>query len=115
MRDKIIAFLNKTASYTVSNPGFAPCFMEVPEFNKDIKLAEGLKPLPDVYEQLSNNLVISAFRAAAKHMSVLMYYSSVKITAKTGQPGARSIYDDLSVRFPRPKEKSTPPPPPAVL
>jgi len=34
------------------------------------------------------------------YMAALMYYNSVKMAAKTGQPNASSIYDDLSKRFP---------------
>lgn len=110
MSDKTIAFVTKTEGYSVTNPEFAPSFMEVPEFGKDIHLVQEIKPLLDVCEQLASNLDDTSMLGGSEaYMAALLYYGSVKMAAKTGQTGAKPIYDDLSMRFPGPKKKVVPP------
>jgi len=101
MSDKTIAFVNKTETYTISNPEFAPGFMEVAEFAKDMQVVVELKPILDICEQLVSNLDDTSMLAGSEaYVQALMYYNGVKLAAKTGQASARPIYDDLSVRFP---------------
>jgi hypothetical protein len=107
MSDKTIAFVTKVEGY--SNPEFAPSFMEVAEFEKDMHLVHEIKPMLDICEQLASNLDDTSMLGGSEaYMASLLYYSSVKMAAKSGQPGARQIYDDLSVRFPGPKTKAAP-------
>ena len=101
MSDKTIAFVNKTETYTISNPEFAPGFMEVAEFSKDMQVVVELKPILDICEQLVSNIDDTSMLAGSEaYVQALMYYNGVKLAAKTGQASARPIYDDLSVRFP---------------
>jgi hypothetical protein len=101
MSDKTIAFVNKAETYSVSNPEFAPAFMQVDEFAKDMHLVEELKPILDICEQLCNNIDDTSMLGGSEaYMEALMYYNSVKMAAKTGQANARPIYDDLRMRFP---------------
>ena len=115
MADKTFAFVTKTAAYTVSNPEFAPGFMDVPEFNKDFKLSAALKPMLDISKQLCDNLGDTAMLGGSESfVAALVYYGGVRMAAKNGEPAARAIYDDLKLRFPGRKKNSTPPPPPIV-
>lgn len=101
MSAKTISFVNKAEGYSTSNPEFAPAFMQVAEFSKDMLLVGQLKPVLDIREHLCSNLDdTSMLDGSEAYMEALMYYNSVKMAAKTGQPNARPIYDDLSVRFP---------------
>jgi hypothetical protein len=101
MSDKSIAFVNKAETYSVSNPEFAPAFMQVAEFSKDMHLVTELKPILDICEQLVSNIDDTSMLAGSEaYVEALMYYNSVKLAAKTGQASARPIYDDLSMRFP---------------
>lgn len=109
MSDKTIAFVTKVEGYSGTNPEFAPNFMEVPEFEKDMQLVHQVKPLLDICEQLASNLDDTSMLGGSEaYMASLLYYASVKMAAKNGQPGARSIYDDLSVRFPGSSRKPVP-------
>lgn len=101
MSDKTIAFVSKTEAYTLSNPEFAPAFMEVHEFDLDFKLVQVLKPLLDICTQLCSNIEDTSMLGGSEaYVAALMYYNSVKLAAKTGQASAGPIYDDLSQRFP---------------
>jgi hypothetical protein len=109
MSDKTIAFVTKVEGYSSTNPEFAPGFMEVTEFIKDMQLVHEIKPLLDICEQLTSNLDDTSMLGGSEaYMAALLYYASVKMAAKNGQPGARSIYDDLSVRFPGSPRKPVP-------
>jgi hypothetical protein len=101
MSDKSIAFVNKAEAYSVSNPEFAPAFMQIGEFSKDMHLVTELKPILDICEQLASNIDDTSMLAGSEaYVEALMYYNGVKLAAKTGQASARPIYDDLSMRFP---------------
>lgn len=109
MSDKSIAFVNKAATYSASNPEFAPSFMEVGEFTKDMRLVQQLKPILDICKQLSSNIDDTSMLGGSEaYVEALIYYNSVKMAAKTGQANARVIYDDLSMRFPGVSRKPAP-------
>jgi hypothetical protein len=101
MSDKTIAFVTKAEGYTKTNPEFVPSFMELPEFYKDMTLVLLLKPMLDIAEQIASNIDDTTMLGGSEaYMAALLYYASVKMAAKTNQPGAKVIYEDLSMRFP---------------
>jgi hypothetical protein len=101
MSDKTVAFVEKVNLYTTSNPEFAPAFMHADELHSDLAMVVGLRPILDICDQLCSNVDDTNMLAGSEaYVQALMYYNSVKLAARTGQPSAKPIYDDLSMRFP---------------
>lgn len=106
MSNKSYSFVAKTAEYCSSNPVFIPAFMEAGELNLEFTTVVALRPLLELckqlYDSLDDTMMLSGSEAFA---SSLLYYNNVKLAAKTGEPDAKQIYEDLSARFPgRPKK-----------
>ena len=101
MGDKSTAFVQKTLEYCKSNPELCPQFLDVDALGVDVKAVETIRtiyqPLLQIVESLDDTMVLSGSEA---YNGSLMFYNSVKIGAKTNIPGAGTIYDDLSARFP---------------
>jgi hypothetical protein len=100
MKDKTIAFAEKASQYMQNNPEFTPPYLDVNEFKKDYHafniLNQFLKPLVQLVSNLEDTSVLCGSEAL---QSTLLYYNSIKMGAKGNVPGAKAIYDDLSVRF----------------
>ena len=109
MSDKTVAFVNKIDSYTDSNPEFAPAYMEIPDFKKDINLVNDLKDVLDIANQICSNVDDTVMLAGSEaYVGALLYYYSLKGAIKAGQPNAKPIYEDLAKRFPGPRKKTPP-------
>ena len=52
MGDKTVATVQKTKSYTETNPEFIPAYMDVNEFNRDVTVVNQLKPIEELARQL---------------------------------------------------------------
>ncbi|GAB4329049.1 MAG: hypothetical protein OHK0038_03010 [Flammeovirgaceae bacterium] len=100
IKDKTIAFAEKANQYIQNNPEFIPPYLDVNEFKKDYHafntLNQFLKPLVQLVSNLEDTATLCGSEAL---QAILMYYNSIKMAAKNNVPGAKSIYDDLSVRF----------------
>lgn len=102
MSDKTIPFVEKTLDYTISDPQFAPPFMNREELASDMKVHSQLTGVFRTVEQLYNGLDDTTMEAGAEsYVNALSYYNSVKQAAKMNVPGAKAIYEDLSKRFER--------------
>jgi len=101
MGDKTTAFVQKTLEYCKSNPELCPQFLDAEALGVDVKAVEVIRsiyqPLLQMVDALDDTMTLSGSEAYA---GALMYYNSVKFGAKTNIPGAGTIYDDLSSRFP---------------
>jgi hypothetical protein len=107
MSDGTEPFVAKVMDYAVSDPQFAPPYMDVPEMKKDFDAVSELLPLLRTVDQLEDNLSDTAMMAGSEaYVAALSYYNSVKMAAKMNVPGAKAIYDDLAKRFTRSKPKS---------
>lgn len=108
MSDKTVAFVEKVNLYTKNNPEFAPAFMHADELHADLDMVVGLRPILDICEQLCSNVDDTNMLAGSEaYVQALMYYNSVKLAARTGQPNAKPIYEDLSIRFPGTTRKAS--------
>lgn len=100
MSDKTIPFVEKTLDYTVSDPQFAPPYMNKEELANDMKAHGQLTGLFRTVQQLNNGLDDTAMQAGAEsYINALSYYNAVKQASKMNVPGAKSIYGELSKRF----------------
>lgn len=98
--DKTMPFVSKTVEYVGTNPKLIPPMMEAPEMIKDFERHQALQPIFNLIDQLADNIsdtmMISGHEA---YVQALLYYSSVKLAAKQGDPDAKSIQEDLGKRF----------------
>ena len=101
MGDKTTAFVQKTLEYCKSNPDLCPQYLDVSALEVDVKAVETIRqihqPLLQIVEALDDTLTISGSEA---YSGSLMYYNSAKFGAKANIAGAKTIYEELSNRFP---------------
>jgi len=112
MSDETIPFAEKVNGYMDSEPQYNPPFISVPETHKDFANFVKLRPVIERIQGLENevsNMDICA--GSDSYIQFLAYYNSVKEAGKRGIPGAKTIYDELSKRFPGARKKPTPPTP----
>lgn len=104
MSDKSIPFVDKVIDYSVSDPQFMPAFVDAEELRKDMEVVKNLtallRPLEQLIAGISNTMTLVGSEA---YKAALAYYQAVKQASKMNVSGARTIYDDLSKRFPNPK------------
>lgn len=100
MGDKTLSFVSKTLDYIKSNPEFAPPFLNVEELKTDLQAASDLEDmkqiLKPIYSDVNDTELICGSEA---YVAALTYYNCVKQASKNNQPSAKSIYEDLKVRF----------------
>jgi len=100
MSDKSIAFVEKVSDYKTSNPEFVPAYMDVAEFDKDLKAVRELREFQRVMEQQNSSLVDTIMLCGSEaYKAALAYYNSVKQGAKMNVTAAANIYSDLKKRF----------------
>jgi len=101
MADKTVAFVQKTADYATTNPGFVPAFVDLAELKQDTASMAALTPLRQQCDQLALDLDSTVMVAGSEaYGNALVVFGNIKFLAKNNQPGAQAAYDDLSVRFP---------------
>lgn len=100
MSDKTLPFVNKVSNYVQTNPSFNPPYLNIEEFLTDVKAADNLLTFILPLSQLLSNLEDTTMLCGSEaYSSALTYYNSVKAAAKVNVPDAKTIYDDLSMRF----------------
>ena len=101
MGDKTVSFVNKNLEYARQNPRIVPSFLDMAEYQKDTVAAADIKkvliPLEQLVEKLADTYLLSGSEA---YTASLIFYNAVKGAAKAGEPGMKTIYDDLQSRFP---------------
>jgi hypothetical protein len=111
MGDKTVATVQKTQSYTVTNPEFTPNYMDIDEFNRDMAVVNQLKPLQDLAKQLVVDISDTSMLAGSEALTqALFYYGQVREANSKGVATSRAIYEDLQPRFSRKRAKPSPKP-----
>ena len=106
MGDKTVATVQKTKSYTETNPEFIPAYMNVSEFNSDVTVVNQLKPLEDLAKQLVVDISDTSMLAGSEALQqALLYYGQVREADSKGVASSRAIYEDLQPRFARRRNK----------
>ncbi len=101
MGDKSLAFVRKAREYAANNSELVPRFLDLQMFEADLRGVETLSNLLRTLQPLVANLEDSlALTGSEAYQAALVFYRSVKTAAQSGQPNAKTIADDLSVRFP---------------
>ncbi len=106
MGDKTMSFVQKAYEYGRKNKELAPPFLDLAEFETDVSAVSQLRELSQtlnpVIDALRDSLALSGSEA---YKGALVFYGSVKAAAKINAPNARTIYEDLSSRFPSGERK----------
>ena len=109
MGDKTFAFVTKALEYATANPNLVG-FIDLGEFEKDVKLITALlkvlRPLQQIVEQLEDTVMQAGSEA---YNEALHFYSTSRVAMKSGQPGAQTIFNDLAERFPGRSKKTVAP------
>jgi hypothetical protein len=99
--DKSFSFVTKNLEFAKSNPQVVPPFLDVTEFEIDVKafneLNKVLNPLKQFTEKLDDTTMLSGSEA---YSAALIFYNAVKSAAKAGVPGMKVVFEDLQARFP---------------
>jgi hypothetical protein len=111
MGDKTLATVVKTQSFTLTNPEFVPNYMDLAAFNQDIAVANQLRPVLDLVNQLVTDVSDTAMLAGSEALEqALMYYGQVREADSRKVESSRAIYEDLKPRFARRSKKNPPMP-----
>jgi hypothetical protein len=115
MGPKTVDFVTKALDYSDKHPSLRPSFIDEAEFAKDLAAVDLLlslqRPLDQVSAMVDSSLKLAGSEAFS---AALAFYQSVKMAAKMGAPGAATIADDLSQRFPGRPRAAAPAPVPAA-
>lgn len=100
--DKAFTFITKVFAYTKTNPEFIPNYLNIGDLNIDFQDAGGHVDIVSLINQLYNYFDDTKLSARSEAYSAsLYYYGSVQQAASVNLPGAKAIYDDLKLYFPR--------------
>ena len=101
MSDKSVAFVTKSLDYTTTNPEFIPPYLSVADLQTDVDAVTQLQPLLNQLQQVVDNVDDTIMLSGSEAYSgALLYYNSIKQALKGNVPNAKTIYDDLSQRYP---------------
>lgn len=99
--EKSIPFVTKGAEYLRIAGTPMPPYLEPAELDIDLKAHETIRQIRQVVaptaEMLEDTMLLCGSEA---YIAVLAFYNYLKGAAKMGVPGAKTIYEDLSTRFP---------------
>jgi hypothetical protein len=108
MGDKTVATVQKTKQYLISNPEFAPSYMDQAEFLKDEAVVTQLAPIVNLAKQLFTDADDTVMLAGGEALlAAMLYYGTVKEAFSKGVPTAKPIYEDLKARFAKRTKKTT--------
>src|SRR5690349_8644184 len=100
MSDGTTTFVKKALDYATTNPNLLPSFLNLAEFRIDIEATDTLvqlqRPLDQVSSNLNDTIMLSGSEA---YRSALAFYNNVKQAAKLNVAGAKTIAEDLRIRF----------------
>jgi hypothetical protein len=103
MADKTIAFGGKAYDFAVANPSLRPSFLNMTNFQADIKDSTNLRTLANSVRQLFDMISDTEKVAGSEaYLAALGFYNNVKLLASQNVPGAQTVYSELKERFYRP-------------
>ena len=107
MGDKSIPFVTKGAEYMKAPGTPVPPYVNASELDIDIAAFETLRQIRQVVQPIVDLLDDTMLLCGSEaYVAVLAFYTYLKGAAKMNVPGAKTILDDLSTRFPsRPAKK----------
>ena len=108
MGEKSIPFVTKAAEYLDIPATPTPPYIDPAELKIDLSTHETLRQIRQVVaptaEMIDDTMLLCGSEA---YIAVLAFYNYLKGATKMGVPGAKTIYEDLSARFPGRTVKKT--------
>lgn len=107
--DKTVAFVDKAIGYANTNAALVPTYINLPEIQQDYQLQKDLLDILKSLLPLVQKIEDTEQEAGAEaYNGILGFYNTVLDATSKGSPGARTIYNDLSQRFPGRKKAVIP-------
>ena len=98
--DRKFTCVTKTFAYTKTNAEFVPSYLNINDFEIDMKDADGHPDIVTLLNQLFNYFDDTKLAARSEaYSAALYYYGNVQQAASVNLPGAKAIYDDLKQYF----------------
>lgn len=101
MGEKTVDFVQKSLEFCNHNKELVPPFLDVDEFEIDVKavtlLRDFLFPLRELMVALEDTMMLSGSEA---YQAALIFYATIKTAKKSKIQSAETIYKELSSRFP---------------
>ncbi len=109
MGEKSISFVEKALELSKSNAEFIPSYLNVVDFEIDLKDAKNLLVAENISEQIYNAINDTIMVAGSEaYYAALCYYNSVQLAANMNTQGAKAVNDELKKKFPGKTKKTTP-------
>lgn len=107
MGDKSVPFVTKGAEYLRIPNSPAPPYLNPEDLIVDLNAFETIRQIRQIVQPIADMLDDTMLLCGSEaYVAVLAFYTYLKGAAKMNVPGAKTIYDDLSARFPsRPAKK----------
>ena len=94
-------WISKISGYMVSKPELVPAFINVAEFEKDLKARMCIMPRIARLNAVVNGMEDTAILLGTDlYNSAIAYYRNIKLLSQQNVPGAKMIYEDLNQKFP---------------
>jgi hypothetical protein len=107
MGDKSFPFVSKVLDYSESNKEFTPPYVDTAEMKRDFKAVDDLQSRARKLRQILSNVDDTVTLAGSEaYVAALSYYNSVKLASKLSVPNAKTIFEDLRVRFEQSNEST---------
>jgi hypothetical protein len=107
MGEKTLKFVEKAHEFARQNPAIVPVFVSVDELGLSLAKAHSLWPAINTARQVEKHLVDTELCAGSDaFLMALAIYHAAEDAARRGVPGTKTVYDELSVRFPGKGKKS---------
>jgi len=110
MGDKSMPFVHMALDFAKGNAGLVPPYLNVAEFEKDLKLVKSLTELAQDINMLAEGLDDTIMLAGCEaYKSALVFYRSIKTAKEMNIPGIDTVHESLRKSFPtrRKSGKST--------
>lgn len=110
VNNKTEDWIGKVRDYMEQNPALVLAHVDVQEYNEDLEARRQLMPRMRRMESLFHRFEDTGMLLGSDlYHNAITYYKGLKAASATDAPGAKTIYADLSARFPgRPTTAKTP-------
>ena len=94
-------WISKINGYMASKPELVPAFINVAEFDKDLKARMAIMPRIARLNAVVNGMEDTAILLGTDlYNSAIAYYRNIKLLSQQNVPGAKMIFEDLAHKFP---------------
>ena len=102
MGDKSVPFVTKGAEYLRIPSTPAPPYLNPEDLDVDLNAFDTIRQIRQVVQPVADMLDDTMLLCGSEaYIAVLAFYTYLQGAAKVNVPGAKTIYEDLSTRFPR--------------